>query len=197
MLRESPTFMEPPIPVPRQALAELLRAAGSPLTPEQYVASLSPLEAFKKYPSRAKASFLSKTILVIAAIISGVWVCLPIGFDLEGVAIAVALAVITFFEYRVHKYFVTLNPEAPLLGFRNQSVLAAIIFVYGIYHALLPFQLPPEMENMVDPATVDQMRIVIRYGYVAIGVLGGLSQLGLAWYYWTARGADRGESSRL
>jgi len=178
------------IPIPRQALVDLLQASGSSLTPEQYLASLTPLDDFKKYPGRTKASIMSKNILLVAAVISGIWVCLPFGFDVEGVLVALALAVITFFEYRVHGYFRDMNPHAPLLGLRNQSALAAVILVYGLYHAFLPFQVPVELQGMIDSATMGLIRATIRGGYIAIGILGGVSQFALAWYYWTARSGD-------
>ena len=41
--------------IPRQALAELLQAAGSPLTPEQYLASLPEFGAYAKYRGRIKS----------------------------------------------------------------------------------------------------------------------------------------------
>ena len=43
------------ISIPREALAQLLQASGSPLTPEQYLATLPELNMFKKYKSRATA----------------------------------------------------------------------------------------------------------------------------------------------
>ena len=51
--------MNPLISIPREALAELLRAAGSPLTPEQYLASLTEMDIYKKYPGRAWAAAVS------------------------------------------------------------------------------------------------------------------------------------------
>ena len=176
------------IPIPRQALADLLQAAGSPLTPEAYLATLSPSEGFEKYPSRAKVALWSKHILLAAAIISGVWICLPFGFDLSGLLVAIALAVLTFFEYRVHAYFCARNPKAPRLGFRNQTGLAVTIFIYGIYHAMLPFQVPTWLDSFIDPTSLALMKTVIRYGYIAIAVVGGISQFGQAWFYWKARG---------
>src|ERR1035441_9965697 len=95
--------MNPLISIPREALAELLRASGSPLTPEQYAASLPELGATKKYPGRARASAWSKNILLVVAVLAGI--SLPFGFDLEDVIIAVGLATVTFFEFRVNRYF--------------------------------------------------------------------------------------------
>ena len=55
--------MNPFISIPREALAELLRAAGSPLTPEQYLASLPEVSTYKKYPGRTKAAAISRNFI--------------------------------------------------------------------------------------------------------------------------------------
>ena len=178
------------ISIPRQALADLLAAAGSNLTPEQYLASLPDMGVYKKYASRTVTAAWSKNILLLVAVLSAIWVCLPMGFSIEGVILAVGLGVVTFFEYRVHRYFRDLNPEAPSLGYRNQTCFATAILIYGLYHACLPFQLPVDTQalieenNMIDPGT---LRLCVQAFYVFIGALGFVSQYGLAWYYRLAR----------
>jgi len=117
------------ITIPREALAELLRSAGSPLTPEQYVASLPAVNIVKKYASRARASAWSKNVLIVVAVLSVV--CLPFNFDLEDLILTVGLCVVTFFECRVHRYFCEGHPNGPSLGFRNQSLFAAAIWCTG------------------------------------------------------------------
>jgi hypothetical protein len=175
------------ISIPREALAELLRVSGSPLTPEQYLASLQEADTFKKYPGRARASAWSKNILLVVAVLAGV--CLPFGFDLEDVIIVIGLATVTFFEYRVHRYFCEDNPEAPGLGFRNQSCFAAAILIYGLYHALVPtqIQIPSEYRDVMDPDMTATMQSLERVFYLVIGIVGGVSQYGLAWYYRSAQ----------
>lgn len=181
--------MNPLIPIPREALAELLRASGSPLTPEQYAASLQERDIYKKYPSRAWAATVNKYCLLVVAILSVV--LLPIlGFDFENMIIVAGLATVTYFEFRVHRYFCERNPNAPTLGFRNQSAFAAAILIYCLYHAFAPLQLPTqdmnlmEENNLIDPSTLKEIG---RTFYLFIAVVAGGSQFGLAWYYRSAQ----------
>jgi hypothetical protein len=183
--------MNPLLSIPRQALAELLAASGSTLTPEEYLASLPELSTYKKYPGRVRAAAWSKNILLVVTILAVV--CLPFGFDFEDVIIVAGLVAVTFFEYRVHRYFREGNPEAPMLGFRNQSAFAAAILIYGLYHAVVPFQVPAQMQglfednNLTDPATLQLVQGLERASYLIVGIVGGVSQFGLAWYYRNAR----------
>jgi hypothetical protein len=175
--------MNPFFSIPREALAELLKNSGSPLTPEQYAASLPQVDIFKKYAARARVSAWSKTILLVAAVLAGL--CLPFGFDLEGVIIVAGLAAVTFFEHRVNRYFREGNPEAPNLGFRNQSCFAAAILIYGLFHAFVPsqIQIPTEYREVMDPNTTAMIQAFEKVFYLIIGFVGGISQFGLAWYY--------------
>jgi hypothetical protein len=181
--------MPPLIPIPREALAELLRAAGSPLTPEEYLASLPQVGLSKKYRGRAVAAAISKYCL---ALVAGVGVVtLPfLGITVENVIIVIGLITVTYFEYRVHRYFLDGDPRAPGLGFRNQSWFAAAIILYCFYHALAPFSLPPdamamvEENNVIDPKT---LHAVVQMFYFVIAVIAGGSQFSLAWYYRSAR----------
>jgi len=179
--------MNPFISIPREALAELLRASGSSLTPEQYLASLPDMGAFKKYPGRARASAWSKNILLVVAVLAGL--SLPFGFDLEDVIIVIGLATVTFFEYRVNRYFRENNPAASSLGFRNQACFAAAILIYGLYHALVPtqIQVPTEYREYMDPSTTSTIQAFERVFYLIVGIVGGVSQFGLAWYYRSAQ----------
>ncbi len=181
--------MNPIISIPREALAELLRASGSPLTPEEYVASLSDLNTYRKYAGRAKAAAISKYTLLIVAIFGvlfAAWSTLFFGFDLENLIIAAGLVTVTFFEYRVHRYFRDWDPRAPSLGFRNQAAFAAAILVYCLYHAFSSFQMPlqsqtlVEENNLIDPA---QLKSLARLFYLVIAIVAGGSQFALAWYY--------------
>jgi hypothetical protein len=179
--------MNPLISIPRQALAELLQAAGSPLTPEEYVASLPETGAYKKYPSRARAAALSKPVLLLVAILSGVFMLFFFGF--ENVIVFIGLSVVTFFEYRVHRYFRELNPAAPSLGFRNQSGFAAGILIYCLYHAFAPVHLSSEAQSMMDESNIDPSMLMdsARLFYLFIAVTAGGSQFWLAWYYRSAQ----------
>jgi len=181
--------MNPLISIPREALAELLRAAGSPLTPEQYVASLQDADVYKRYPGRAWAAAISKYCLLVVAILSVV--LLPfLGFDIENIIIVAGLVTVTFFEFRVHRYFRENNPEAPNLGFRNQSCFASAILIYCLYSAFAPLQLPPqdmnliEENNLIDPGTLANIG---RIFYLFIAIVAGGSQYGLARYYRNAK----------
>jgi hypothetical protein len=186
--------MENMITIPRQALVELLRASGSTLTPEQYLASLPDARTTQKYAGRTSASAWSKGILLVAALVSGIWTCLPVGFGIEGIIITIGLGVVTFFEYRVNDYFRTLNLKAPDLGFRNQSAFAAAILLYGLYHAMVPYQMSSDMQGFFEQSNVadlDMLRNLTRVFYLIIGVTGGISQFGLAWYYRSARAVTK------
>jgi hypothetical protein len=181
--------MNPLISIPREALAELLRAAGSPLTPEQYLASLPELSTYKKYPGRAKAATWSKYFLLVVAVLAVV--CLPVlGFGFENLILAAWLSTVTFFEFRVHRYFRDNDPRAPSLGFRNQSCFAAGILIYCLYHALSTFQLPVQDMNLIEENNLidlDTLRSLARVFYLFIAVVAGGSQFGLAWYYRSAQ----------
>jgi len=181
--------MKPLIPVPRDRLAELLQASGSPLTPEQYVASLPEMQTNKKYESRAWAAAISKYCLVVVAAL-GVITVPFLGFDIENLIIVVGLVTVTYFEFRVHRYFREGNPEAPTLGYRNQACFAAAIVIYCLYSAFSTFQLPAEdmnlieQSNFIDPGVLNNL---VRVFYLFIAVLAGGSQYGLAMYYRSAR----------
>jgi hypothetical protein len=176
--------MKPLISIPRDKLAELLQASGSALTPEQYVASLPTQDAFKKYPSRAWAAAISKYFLLIVAAL-GVLTVPFLGFDFENVIIVIGLVTVTFFEYRVHRYFLEDNPQGPILGFRNQAAFAAAILIYCLYHALVPANvvIPPEYRDLMDPSTAGMVQSFERSFYLIVAIVAGGSQFGLAWYY--------------
>jgi len=182
------------ITIPREGLAELLRAAGSPLTPEQYVASLPQPEMgpYRKYPGRAVAAAISKYFILVVAVLGVVG--LPfMGFDLEDIIIVTGLVTVTFFEYRVHRYFSECDPRAPSLGFRNQTCFAAAIVIYCLYHAFTVFQLPHdtmtlvEQNNLID---MNSLKAMVRAFYLGIAVVAGGSQFGLALYYRAAEVRD-------
>jgi hypothetical protein len=184
--------MNPFVTIPREALAELLRNTGSTLTPEQYLATLQQNQEtspFRKYRSRAIAAAISKYSLLVVAI-AAVLLLPVLGFDFENIIITVGLVAVTFFEYRVHKYFRENDPRAPGLGFRNQAIFAAAVLVYCFYSAYAPFQMPAggmglvEDSNVIDPA---MLKVVVRSFYLFIAVLVGGSQFWLACYY---RGAQ-------
>jgi hypothetical protein len=176
------------ITLPREKLAELLRATGSPLTPEQYVASLPSTEMNRKYEGRAWAAAFSKYFLLVVAVLSVV--SLPLmGFDLENLIVVVGLVTVTCFEFRVHRYFLEGNPEAPSLGFRNQACFAAAILVYCLYHALFPesVAIPSEYREVMDPSTAGMIQGLERAFYAIVAIVAGGSQFGLALYYRSAR----------
>ncbi len=177
--------MKPLVSIPREKLAELLQASGSLLTPEQYLASLPPqIDEFRKYPGRAWAAAISKYVLLVVAILSVL--SLPLlGFDLENGIVVIGLVTVTFFEYRVHRYFRECNPEAPGLGFRNQACFAGAILIYCLYHAFLSsaVPLPSEYREVMDPPTTALIQGFERAVYLIAAVVGGGSQFGLAWYY--------------
>ena len=175
------------VSIPREALAELLRASGSPLTPEQYLASLPEVNTFAKYASRAKVSTWSRNLLIAAVVIGAL--ILPFNFDFESLVLFIGVAVVAFFEFKVNRYFIEWNPRAPNLGFRNQTAFAAGILVYGLYHGLFPqpAQLPEGLREYMDPSMTDLMQSASKVTYLAVGIIGGISQFALACYYRFAR----------
>jgi hypothetical protein len=182
--------MKPSIHLPREKIAELLQASGSTLTPEEYAASLPRLEAFAKYPGRAHAAAWSKNILIFVTVISALMALFD--FGIENLIIVIGLGTVSYFETRVHRYFSEDNPAAPDLGFRNQSGFAAGILIYGLYHALVtaPVVLPPEYRDLVDAPTLQMIQEMTRFTYLIVGIVGGISQFALAWYYRSARSKD-------
>jgi hypothetical protein len=181
--------MNPLISIPREALAELLQAAGSPLTPEQYVASLPESGAYKKYNSRAWAAVINKYCILVVTILSVV--LLPVlGFDVENLIVVAGLATVAFYEFRVHRYFRENNPQAPSLGFRNQSCFAAAILIYCLYHAFFTSQLSVqdmnmiEENNLIDPGS---FKSLVRILYLGVAIVAGGSQYALAVYYRSAQ----------
>jgi len=180
------------VTIPREALDSLLKASGSPLTPEQYLANLrEPTDEFRKYRSRAIMAAVSKYCLLVAAVLSVLFTCTPWGFGFESVLISILLVVITYFEFRVHSAFRNQRPEAPIWGFRNQAAFSAIIVIYCFYRAFTPTQLPSGYREMMDPDTARILRIGTFVIYMVIAVVAGLSQFGLAWFYRTARTSTR------
>jgi hypothetical protein len=181
--------MNPLVTIPRQALAELLQAAGSTLTPEEYLATLSEADPFKRYKSRAWAAAISKYGILVIAILSVVLLPL-LGFTFENIIIVVGLITVTFFEFRVHKYFLENNPKAPSLGYRNQSAFAAAILIYCLYSAFAPVQLSADDMNMIEQNNVidpGELKNLAKIFYLGIAVIAGGSQYALAVYY---RGAE-------
>jgi hypothetical protein len=182
--------MNPFVSIPREALAELLRNAGSPLTPEQYLAALPQVGVSKKYSRRAWAAACSKYGLLIVAVL-GVVLYPFLGDYLINGIIVIGLITVTYFEYRVHRYFLEGNPEAPSLGFRNQSIFAAAILIYCLYHAFAPVPLSHddmtmlEENNLIDP---NSLKSLVRTIYLLVGIIAGGSQFWLAWYYRGAQG---------
>ena len=108
---------------------------------------------------------------------------------MENIVIVIGLVTVTFFEYRVHRYFKENNPAAPSLGFRNQALFAAAILIYCIYHAFTPLQFSPEDMNllqqngMIDPNSVKQL---VKVFYALVALFAGGSQFGVACYYRSA-----------
>jgi len=88
--------MNPYITIPREALVALLRSAGSPLTPEEYVASLPLPDAvlYRKYANRAWAAAVSKYFLLVVAVLAVI--SLPfMGFTIENIVITAGLVTVT------------------------------------------------------------------------------------------------------
>jgi hypothetical protein len=184
--------MKPTVNIPREKLVELLQASGSTLTPEEYTAALPGTGAFAKFPGRARAAAWSKNILIFVLLLS-VLITL-FDFGVENIVILIGLGAVTFFETRVHRYFWEDNIEAPTLGFRNQCCFAVGILIYGLYHALFPGQItseiPAELREYVDAPTMNSLVLLARGAYLVIGIVGGISQFGLACYYRSALARD-------
>jgi hypothetical protein len=180
--------MKPSVTIPREKLAELLQASGSALTPEEYTASLPGTGSHRKYPSRARAAAWSKNVLIFVLILSVLFTFTD--FGIENILIIIGLGAVTFFETRVHRYFWDDDPAAPELGFRNQGGFAAGILVYGLYHAFVPSQIPPEYKDLIDPSMIGTLQAMERISYLVIGIVGGVSQFALAWYYRSAGGSE-------
>jgi hypothetical protein len=150
------------------------------------VASLPVRDDYSKYGNRAWAAAVSKYFLLVVAVLAVV--CLPfIGFDLENVIIVIGLATVTFYEFRVCRYFRDHNPNAPSLGYRNQSCFAVGILIYCLYHAFVPEQIPSAYRELMDPDTTGMLQSIVRISYLIIAVVAGGSQFGLAWYYRSAK----------
>ena len=143
------------------------------------------MEINPKFRSRANTAWWSKTILAIATVISVLLIL--VDFDWADALVVVGVLAVTFFEFRVYRYFLTGDLRAPDLGFRNQSCFAAGILLYGLYHALaqppLETLMPRELLDYMDATTLEFMKATIKYGYLTVGIVGGISQFGLAWYY--------------
>jgi len=143
------------------------------------------MEINPKYRGRISAAWWSKTLLAIAAVISVL--ILPFGFDWWSALIVAGVLTVTFFEFRVHRYFLTGDPRGPDLGFRNQSCFAAAIMLYGLYHSFHPPPIPEGYRELLDEPTIELFQYAIKNCYLMVGILGGLSQFGLAWYYRRAK----------
>ena len=89
-----------------------------------------------------------------------------------------------------------MNPAAPSLGFRNQAAFAAAILLYGLYHAVVPtpVAIPADYREMMDPSLTGMIRPLEQLFYLVIGIVGGISQFGLAWYYRLAHIAPKAQA---
>jgi len=188
------SIMNPFLSIPRQALAELLQACGSPLTPEQFLESLPDIIAYRKFPSRARAAAWSKYFILVVAVLG--LVLLPfLGDYVENAIIVAGLATVTFFEFRVHRYFSENNPKAPSLGFRNQACFAAGILIYCLYHVFVAMQVPVQTRNMIEennlPIDLDSIRSMERIFYLGVAMIAGGVQFALAWYYRSAQAREK------
>ena len=103
--------MPPYLPIPREALAELLRAAGSPLTPEEYPGRAA---ARRGLPKKYRGGPWRPPSANTASLVAGVGVVtLPfLGITVENIIIVIGLVTVTYFEYRVHRYFRDGDPGA-------------------------------------------------------------------------------------
>ncbi len=178
-----PRQLSPLLFVPRDALAQLLQAAGSAQTPEEFVAALPQIEAYGKYAARASAAAWSKYVLYVVAAFA--LLCTVFSFGVENLIILVWLSLVAFLESRVHRGFQQGDPGAPDLGFRNQAGFAAGILVYGLYHAATvgSSSILDELNGSFDPPMIAAIELGMRAFYLFIGVVGGVSQFWLGWYY--------------
>jgi hypothetical protein len=149
------------------------------------------MELTPQYRARLSTAWWSKVILAGASLLS--LLILICDFDWWGALIVAGVVAVTFFEFRVYRYFATGDPRAPGLGFRNQACFAAAILMYGLYHALFPQPLqsvlPQWYLDFIGADSVDYLQGTIRDGYLVVGIVGGLSQFWLAWYYRGAKDA--------
>jgi len=184
--------MNPYITIPRESLAELLRNAGSPLTPEQYLASLQQVQQaspFRKYRSRAVAAAISKYSLLVVAV-AGVFLVPFIGSYVENGIVLAAIWAVTIVEFRVHRYFRENDPRAPALGYWNEALFSVVILTYCIYHAYRPPAMSKDMMMLVETNNLvsqDFIKGLWRTIYMILGVVVGGSQFGLACFYRSAR----------
>jgi hypothetical protein len=178
-----PRQLSPLVSVPRDALAQLLQAAGSTQTPEEFVAALPEIAAHQKYAARASAAAWSKYVLYVVAAFA--LLCTVFSFDVENLIILIWLSIVAFFESRVHRGFQQGNPGAPDLGFRNQAGFAAGILVYGLYHAATvgSSTLLDQLNGSFDSPMLAAIELGMRGFYLLIGLVGGVSQFWLGWYY--------------
>ena len=146
---------------------------------------IAAMEINRSYRGRISAAWWSKSVLAVAAVLSVL--ILPFSFDWESAAIVAGILAVTFFEFRVYSHFLRGDARGPGLGFLNQSCFAVAILIYGLYHAAVPTPVPPELAGFLDEPTLQSIQQTIKYGYLAIGILGGLSQFGLACYYRIAK----------
>ena len=143
------------------------------------------MEINPKLGGRIRAAFWSKTLLAVASVLSVL--ILPFDFDWWSALIVAGIWTVTFFEFRMYSYFLNGDPRAPDLGFCNQSCFAAAILMYGLYHAVYPTPIPEEIRGLLDETTLELVQGLIKNAYLAIGILGGVSQFALAWYYRSAK----------
>jgi len=184
--------MPPPInkiiPVPREQLEQLLREAGSQQTIEQFLNRTeiqAAIQTNKLYQKRAAAARWSRIWLLASTLFSlGSFVSSPNPED--GIA-SLLLGGMTVLEFKVHSWFLQIDPRGPLWGFRNQCLFAFLFLAWGFYHYLVP---PSAKElggmglgelGMGDLTAMVQN--LERIFYAVVGTIGALGQTILAFYY--------------
>jgi hypothetical protein len=173
------------VSIPEETLKELLRAAGRDESVAQFLAggeTQRRIQLGQRFQRRAAAAFYSQYWLLFSAIFS--WIFVAATPDVEGILSGILLSCMTVMEHKVQLWFKEGDDRGIIWGWRNQCLFALLFLIYGAYHGLFTSSMPSELNEYVDADAIKgTVEGVARLVYFSVGIVGGLGQFCLAWYY--------------
>jgi hypothetical protein len=186
--RES-SSLAPPQPVrilqiPEETLAALLKKAGIPMPPLDFLKGHAPVIAIGlAYQKRAKSAYWSQMWLGISA--AGAGLSVLFSWGIEDLLSFALLAGMTVVETRVRKWFQAGDPRGAVVGYRNQCAFALLFLVYGAYHSFT-VTVPTDLAAALGAPAAAFYVQGTRAMYAILGLGGCLGQYLLARYYRSA-----------
>ena len=175
------------IHIPESTLEGLLREAGRTESVEAYLRSATiqgDVQEGQRLLRRARAAYWSRFWLFLSAFVT--WILFLFGPDVEGFIGGVFLTGMTLVEFKVYAFFLAADARGSIYGWWNQCLFSLLFLIYGGYHGTF-VSVSPDIQAMIDPATLPMLIRSERIIYYAIAFAGALGQFCLACYYRSAR----------